>query len=129
MTRIIFCIFLELHSISSEKKDFSQKFSFLTDSFTLVTLGTLRDHQQINRDPIPVLNINGLDQTFKLGRMKYQSYTSTFVFILYKVFKRGCIKYFKSQVNQVFRLGAVVTIRITENSPTIKILHEKYLMV
>ena len=99
------------------------------DSFTLVTLGTFRDHQQINPDPIPVRNANGLDQTFKLGRMKYQSYTSTFAFTLYKVFKTACIRYLKSQVNQVFRLGAVVTIRITENSPTIKVIHEKDLMV
>ena len=35
----------------------------------------------------------------------------------------------KGQVNQVFCLGAVVSIRITENSPAIKILHEKDLMV
>ena len=31
----------------------------------------------------------------------------------------------KGRINQVFCLGAVVTVRITENSPAIKILHEK----
>ena len=35
----------------------------------------------------------------------------------------------KGQVNQVFCLGAVAAIRITENSPAIKVLHEKDLMV
>ena len=35
----------------------------------------------------------------------------------------------KSWVNQVFCLGAIVTVRITENSPAIKVLHEKDLMV
>ena len=35
----------------------------------------------------------------------------------------------KNRVNQVFCLGAVVTIRITENSPAIKVLYEKDLMV
>ena len=35
----------------------------------------------------------------------------------------------KGRINQVFCLGAVVTGRITENSPVIKILHEKDLLV
>ena len=35
----------------------------------------------------------------------------------------------KGRINQVFCLGPVVTIRITENSPAVKILHEKDLMV
>ena len=34
----------------------------------------------------------------------------------------------KGRINQVFCLGAVVTVRITENSPAIKILHEKDLL-
>ena len=35
----------------------------------------------------------------------------------------------KGQVNQVFCFGAVATIRITENNPAIKALHEKDLVV
>ena len=35
----------------------------------------------------------------------------------------------KGRISQVFCLGAVVTIRVTENSPAIKILHERDLMV
>ena len=35
----------------------------------------------------------------------------------------------KVLINQVFCLEAVVTVRITENSPAIKILHEKDLLV
>ena len=35
----------------------------------------------------------------------------------------------KGKVSQIFCLGAVVTIRVTENSPPMKILHEKDLMV
>ena len=35
----------------------------------------------------------------------------------------------KGRINQVFCLGAIVTVRITENSPAIKILHEKDLLV
>ena len=35
----------------------------------------------------------------------------------------------KDRVSQVFCLGAVVTIKVTENSPTIKILHERDLIV
>lgn len=35
----------------------------------------------------------------------------------------------KGQVNQVIGHGAVVTIRITENCPAIKIFHEKDLML
>ena len=34
-----------------------------------------------------------------------------------------------NSISQVFYLGAVVTVRITENSPAIKILHEKDLLV
>ena len=35
----------------------------------------------------------------------------------------------KGRISQVFCLGAVVTIRVTENSPAIKILHARDLMV
>ena len=35
----------------------------------------------------------------------------------------------KDRISQVFCLGAVVTIRVTENSPAIKILHERDLIV
>ena len=35
----------------------------------------------------------------------------------------------KGRISQVFCLGAVGTIRVTENSPAIKILHERDLMV
>ena len=35
----------------------------------------------------------------------------------------------KGRISQFFCLGAVVTIRVTENSPAIKILHERDLMV
>ena len=35
----------------------------------------------------------------------------------------------KGRINQVFCLGAVATVRIAENSPAIKILHEKDLLV
>ena len=35
----------------------------------------------------------------------------------------------KGRISQVFCLGAVVTVRVTENSPAIKILHESDLMV
>ena len=35
----------------------------------------------------------------------------------------------KGRISQVFCLGAAVTIRVTENSPAIKILHERDLMV
>ena len=35
----------------------------------------------------------------------------------------------KCRISQVFCLEAVVTIRVTENSPAIKILHERDLMV
>ena len=35
----------------------------------------------------------------------------------------------KGRISQVFCLGAVVTVRVTENSPAIKILHERDLMV
>ena len=35
----------------------------------------------------------------------------------------------KGRISQVFCLEAVVTIRVTENSPAIKILHERDLMV
>ena len=35
----------------------------------------------------------------------------------------------KGRINQVFCLGAIVTVRIAENSPAIKILHEKDLLV
>ena len=35
----------------------------------------------------------------------------------------------KDRISQVFCLGAVVTIKVTENSPAIKILHERDLMV
>ena len=35
----------------------------------------------------------------------------------------------KVLINQVFCLGAVVTVRITENSSAIKVIHEKDLLV
>ena len=35
----------------------------------------------------------------------------------------------KGRISQVFCLGAIETIRVTENSPAIKILHEKHMMV
>ena len=35
----------------------------------------------------------------------------------------------KGRINQVFCLGAVVTVKITKNSPAIKTLHEKHLIV
>ena len=35
----------------------------------------------------------------------------------------------KGRFNQVFCLGGVVMIRITENSPAIKVIHEKDLVV
>ena len=35
----------------------------------------------------------------------------------------------KGRISQVFCLGAVVTVRVTENSPAIKILHESDLLV
>ena len=35
----------------------------------------------------------------------------------------------KGRISQVFYLGAVVTIRVTESSPAINILHERDLMV
>ena len=35
----------------------------------------------------------------------------------------------KGRISQVFCLGAVVTVRIAKNSPAIKILHEKDLLV
>lgn len=43
----------------------------------------------------------------------------------------GKCKYFqrKGKISQGVSLGAVVTIRVTKNSPAIKILHEKELMV
>ena len=78
--------------------------------------------------------VNGKHSEAMLQRKKGNS--KNMVFVTHSLYPYYCFLWGKckdlqrkGRISQVFCLGAVVTIRVTENSPAIKILHERDLMV